>query len=141
MHSFLNHHVGIPFISFQDAAISFDRYQRLNLLETKYGMLQNILQFYKETFTNQAASLLGSLDILGNPVGFIQDLSSGVEGLLKKGNIGGLFFNVAHGFSDSAAKVFEFFLCPVGFYLLKVNNGKTRTICEICSIKSRERRQ
>jgi len=97
--------LGIPFISFEDAAISFDQYNRHNVLETKGDMLNNILQFYKETFKNQAAVLLGSLDILGNPMGFIQDFSSGVEGLLKKGNIGGLFVNVAHGFSDSAAKM------------------------------------
>ena len=64
-----------------------------------------MVQYYKATFVSQAAVLLGSLDLLGNPMGLIQDFSSGIEGLLKKGNLGGLFVNVAHGFSDSAAKV------------------------------------
>ena len=70
---------------------------------------------------NQAAVLLGSLDILGNPLGLIQDFSSGMEGLLKQGNIGGLFVNVAHGFSDSAAKViFKNLFCISNLMLIPV---------------------
>ena len=38
-------------------------------------------------------------------MGLINDVSSGLEGLVKRGNVGGLFRNVAHGVSDSAAKV------------------------------------
>ena len=66
---------------------------------------RHVLDFYVQMFKNQITTLLGSLDILGNPVGLIQDFTSGMEGLLKKGNVGGLLINVAHGMSDSAAKV------------------------------------
>ena len=38
-------------------------------------------------------------------MGLFNDVSSGLEGLVKRGNVGGLFLNVAHGVSDSAAKV------------------------------------
>lgn len=38
-------------------------------------------------------------------MGLLNDVSSGLEGLVKRGNVGGLFLNVAHGVSDSAAKV------------------------------------
>ena len=48
---------------------------------------------------------MASVDFLGNPMGLINDVSSGLEGLVKRGNVGGLFMNVAHGVSDSAAKV------------------------------------
>ena len=48
---------------------------------------------------------MASVDFLGNPMGLINDVSSGLEGLVKRGNVGGLFLNVAHGVSDSAAKV------------------------------------
>ena len=48
---------------------------------------------------------MASVDFLGNPMGLINDVSSGLEGLVKRGNVGGLFRNVAHGVSDSAAKV------------------------------------
>lgn len=43
--------------------------------------------------------------MLGNPMGLLNDVSSGLEGLVRRGNVGGLFINVAHGVSDSAAKV------------------------------------
>lgn len=54
---------------------------------------------------SQAARVLGSLDILGNPTGLIHDISTGMEGLVKRGNLAGLIVNVAHGLSDTAAKV------------------------------------
>lgn len=78
---------------------------RNNVFETMSSLQSHVLNFYIQTFKSQVATLLGSLDILGNPVGLIQDFTSGMEGLLKKGNVGGLLMNVAHGMSDSAAKV------------------------------------
>lgn len=53
----------------------------------------------------QAAIILGSVDFLGNPLGFVQDVSDGVSGLIYEGNVGALVKNVAHGLSNSAAKV------------------------------------
>ena len=47
-------------------------------------------------------------------MGLLQDVSSGMEGLLKKGDVGGLFVNVAHGMSNSAAKVS---LCNLIFFV------------------------
>ena len=49
--------------------------------------------------------ILGSTDFLGNPLGFLNDLSEGVSGLVSDGNVGGLIKNVAHGAANSAAKV------------------------------------
>ena len=49
-------------------------------------------------------------------MGLINDVSSGLEGLVKRGNVGGLFLNVAHGVSDSAAKVSTAVSLP--FYFL-----------------------
>ena len=39
-------------------------------------------------------------------MGLIHDVSTGMEGLVKRGNLGGLIVNVAHGLSDTAAKVY-----------------------------------
>ena len=47
----------------------------------------------------------GSTDFLGNPIGFIHDITEGVSGLVSDGNVGGLLKNVAHGAANSAAKV------------------------------------
>ncbi|KAK3702467.1 hypothetical protein QZH41_012001, partial [Actinostola sp. cb2023] len=60
---------------------------------------------YYEELRSQAAAIVGSVDFLGNPMGLLNDVSSGLEGLVKRGNVGGLFLNVAHGVSDSAAKI------------------------------------
>ena len=97
--------LGIFFASFDAAAIVFETYTRNNVFESFTSLQAHVLDYYIQTFKNQIATLLGSLDILGNPIGLIQDFSSGMEGLLKKGNVGGLLMNVAHGMSDSAAKV------------------------------------
>lgn len=53
----------------------------------------------------QAAIILGATDFLGNPLGFVNDLSEGMSGLLMDGNVRALVQNVTHGLSNSAAKV------------------------------------
>lgn len=66
---------------------------------------------------------MASVDFLGNPMGLINDVSSGLHGLVKSGNLGGLFMNVAHGVSDSAAKVsthlLSIFSTEDAFYCVK----------------------
>ena len=49
--------------------------------------------------------ILGSTDFLGNPFGFLADVSEGVSELVHEGNVGGLVWNVTHGMANSAAKV------------------------------------
>ena len=60
---------------------------------------------YTGELKSQAAKILGSVDFLGNPLGLFNDVAEGVSGLLKDGNVGGLVKNLAHGMSNSAAKV------------------------------------
>ena len=96
---------GFYLASFDAAVIVFECYIRNNVFETMTTLRSHILDHYTQTFKNQITTVLGSLDILGNPMGLLQDFTSGMEGLLKKGNVGGLFVNVAHGMSNSAAKV------------------------------------
>ncbi|XP_066924160.1 intermembrane lipid transfer protein VPS13D-like isoform X2 [Clytia hemisphaerica] len=97
--------LGLYLASFDAAVIVFESYIRNNMFETFPSLQTHIKEYYIQTFKNQITSILGSLDILGNPMGLFQDFSSGMEGLLKKGNVGGLFVNVAHGMSNSAAKM------------------------------------
>ena len=103
--------LGLYLASFDAAVIVFESYARNNVFETFSSLQSHIKDHYIQTFKNQITTLLGSLDILGNPMGLLQDFSSGVEGLLRKGNVGGLFVNVAHGMSNSAAKVCLFDYC------------------------------
>jgi hypothetical protein len=59
----------------------------------------------------QAAKILGSVDFLGNPLGLFNDVTEGISGLIKDGNIGGLVKNVTHGISNSTAKVGCIIVC------------------------------
>ena len=61
--------------------------------------------FCPQELKSQAAKILGSVDFLGNPLGLFNDVTEGISGLIRDGNVGGLFTNVAHGITNSAAKV------------------------------------
>lgn len=47
------------------------------------------------------------MDFLGNPLGFVNDVTEGVSGLIYEGSVKTLVKNVTHGISNSAAKVTE----------------------------------
>jgi len=50
--------------------------------------------------------ILGSVDFLGNPVGLLTDISSGVSGMIAtQPDVMGLVRDVTHGMSDTASKV------------------------------------
>ena len=73
--------------------------------ETNAFLIGCISQHYTDELKSQAAKILGSVDFLGNPLGLFNDVTEGLSGLLKDGNLGGLIKNVTHGVSNSAAKV------------------------------------
>ena len=82
-----------------------DPFSRLHLFDTSTFLVEEITTHYKEELKSQAAKILGSVDFLGNPLGLFNDVTEGVKGLIEEGNVGGLVKNVAHGFSNSTAKV------------------------------------
>ena len=50
--------------------------------------------------------ILGSVDFLGNPVGLINDVASGVSGVIAlQPDVVGLVRDVSHGLSDTTSKV------------------------------------
>ena len=54
----------------------------------------------------QAIHILGSVDFLGNPMGLVSDVASGVSGMISvQPDVVGLVRNVAHGMSDTTSKV------------------------------------
>uniref|UniRef100_A0A8C0KCF2 Vacuolar protein sorting 13 homolog D n=1 Tax=Canis lupus dingo TaxID=286419 RepID=A0A8C0KCF2_CANLU len=97
--------LGFPLIRFEDAVINLDPFTRVHPYETKEFIINDILKHFQEELLSQAARILGSVDFLGNPMGLLNDVSEGVTGLIKYGNVGGLIRNVTHGVSNSAAKV------------------------------------
>ena len=57
---------------------------------------------------NQALLILGSVDFLGNPVGLVSDVASGVAGVIDSQDVVGLVRDVTHGMSDTTSKVKSF---------------------------------
>ena len=54
----------------------------------------------------QAIKILGSVDFLGNPVGLVSDVASGVSGMMSaQPDVVGLVRDVTHGMSDTTSKV------------------------------------
>ena len=97
--------LNLSLITFEDASIELDPFVRVHPFETINFMTNAVVRHYQDELLSQAVLILGSTDFLGNPIGFINDISEGVSGLVSDGNVGGLFKNVAHGAANSAAKV------------------------------------
>uniref|UniRef100_A0A672L9C3 Vacuolar protein sorting 13 homolog D n=1 Tax=Sinocyclocheilus grahami TaxID=75366 RepID=A0A672L9C3_SINGR len=96
--------LGFPLIRFEDAIINMYPYTRVHPYETQEMIISDILKHFKEELISQAAQILGSVDFLGNPMGLLNDVTEGMNELIKYGNVGGLIRSVTHGVSNSAAK-------------------------------------
>ena len=96
--------LGLSLISFEDANIDLAPFVRFHPFEPVGFLTNAVIKHYQEELQSQAVLILGSTDFLGNPIGFLNDLSEGVSGLVSDGNVSGLIKNVAHGAANSAAK-------------------------------------
>lgn len=99
--------LGLTLIRFEDAVVNFDKFCDRHHFETLELYWSAIKSHYRQELKWQAASILGSVDFLGNPLGFANDVSEGVSSLLKEGNVKSLVKNVTHGISNSTAKLTE----------------------------------
>ena len=82
----------------------------MNILHFKFliSLLYNLVclgTHFQQELQSQAAKIFGSVDILGNPLGLVNDVTTGISGLVTEGNVGLLLKNVTHGASNSLAKV------------------------------------
>ncbi|CAG0914450.1 unnamed protein product [Notodromas monacha] len=95
--------LGLTLIQFEDAYIEFHPFVKSHVFETLNFVVQCLMKHYAEDFFSQLAKIVGSTDILGNPVGFLSDVTEGLSDL-SGGNVAGLVKNVTHGFANSTAK-------------------------------------
>lgn len=100
-------HLGLTLIRFEDAAVELQPFEREHHFETAAQLARALIRHFKDQLKWQAAKILGSVDFLGNPLGFVSDVSEGVSGLIYEGSVGALLQNITHGISNSAAKVTE----------------------------------
>jgi len=97
--------LGLTLIRFEDANVELDPFKKYHPFETFDFLWTLVVKHYRDELVTQAAVILGSTDFLGNPLGFLNDVSEGVTMMIYEGSVGGLVKNVAHGLSNSAAKV------------------------------------
>lgn len=118
--------LGLRLIKFEDAVINFDKFCDRHHFETSDVYWAAIKSHYKQELKWQAASILGSVDFLGNPLGFANDLTEGVSSLLKEGNVKSLVKNVTHGISNSTAKLTETLSGGLGLAVFDEQFAETR---------------
>ncbi|CAK1552704.1 unnamed protein product [Leptosia nina] len=120
--------LGLTLIRFEDAAVELEPFVRAHAFDTSPALANQMLQHFKDELKWQAAKILGSVDFLGNPLGFVADVSEGVSGLLLEGNVAALLQNLTHGISNSAAKVTE-----------TLGDGLERVVCDEAHEETRRR--
>lgn len=118
--------LGLTLIKFEDAVIEFEKFTDKHHFETLEVYLRAIKGHYKQQLKWQAAFILGSVDFLGNPLGFASDLSEGVSGLIFEGSVKSLVKNVTHGISNSTAKITETLSDGLGRVVLDEQDTETR---------------
>lgn len=118
--------LGLTLIKFEDAVIDFEKFTDKHHFETMEVYLRAVKTHYKQQLKWQAAFILGSVDFLGNPLGFASDLSEGVSGLLFEGSVKSLVKNVTHGISNSTAKLTETISDGLGRVVLDEQDTETR---------------
>ncbi|EDV41143.2 uncharacterized protein Dana_GF23570 [Drosophila ananassae] len=118
--------LGLTLIKFEDALIELDRYSDKSHFETLDVYLKGMKTHYIQQIKWHAAAILGSVDFLGNPLGFANDLSEGVSGLIFEGSVKSLVKNVTHGISNSTAKLTETLSDSLGKVVLDDHDNETR---------------
>lgn len=118
--------LGLTLIKFEDALIELDYFSDKYHFETIDIYLRAIKKHYINQMKWHAASILGSVDFLGNPLGFANDLSEGVSGLIFEGSVKSLVKNVTHGISNSTAKLTETLSDSLGKVVLDDHDNETR---------------
>lgn len=126
--------LGLTLIKFEDATIAFEKFRDKHHFETLEVYLRKIKAHYRKEMTWQAIRILFSIDFLGNPTAFLGDLNEGVQGLLLEGSVTSLVRNVAHGVSNSTAKLTETISDGLGRVVLDEQDTEARQkILEVSS--------
>ena len=95
------------------------------MFETTGLLMESVRLYYTAEVLSQSAWILGSVDFLGNPLGFFKEVTEGLHDLMHF-NIGGMVKNVTHGTFNSAAKVLS---------MLSIDLDMTSHACVVAKIR------
>lgn len=102
----IKRHLGIPLVMFE-SPILLDGFHQCHTLGSVGNFTSSLGKHYKQNVKSQAILILGSMDFLGNPLGLVSDVASGVSGMLTlQPDVLGLVRDVTHGVSDTTSKVY-----------------------------------
>ena len=95
--------LGTAITNIDDAPITLVGFRLENIFDTTNGIAQQLSEHYRHGLIKQLLKLIGSIEIIGNPVGLFTRISTGVVDLIEKpmeGMVRGpleLGIGVAHG--------------------------------------------
>eukprot|EP00761_Pharyngomonas_kirbyi_P013510 gb/GECH01013539.1/.p1 GENE.gb/GECH01013539.1/~~gb/GECH01013539.1/.p1 ORF type:complete len:3191 (+),score=691.51 gb/GECH01013539.1/:1-9573(+) len=114
--------LGVAFTNVDKAPLRFDTLYLENLFQTPATLKDRVYKHYKRQAIREFFTVVGSIDVLGNPVGLFSDITTGVKiffyepaqgftngprdftkGMVK--GTKGLLSNVAHGTSNATTKI------------------------------------
>lgn len=76
--------LGVALSNIDEAPLNFQGLQLTNCFDTAAGITNKMIAFYKTEGMSQILKLLGSLSVLGNPVGLFNNVSTGVKDLFER---------------------------------------------------------
>jgi vacuolar protein sorting-associated protein 13A/C len=76
--------VGVVVSNIEDAPIRLSGMSITNCIDTSEGLTQKIISQYKGDVINQFYKIFGSLNIIGNPMGLLRNISTGFEDFAQK---------------------------------------------------------
>lgn len=76
--------MGVAFANVDEANINIKGVRFEHVFETNDGLTNKLIQHYKDNGIKQALKILGSIDILGNPVNLLGNIGTGVVDFFEK---------------------------------------------------------
>ncbi len=93
--------LGINLIQFENARIDLKAFILMNEHDTASCMLNLIKKHYAQALRENAIRILGSVDFLGNPLGFVVDFKENLSNVLSNGQVTDFVFSVTNSVANS----------------------------------------
>lgn len=75
---------GVSLKNFQNAAIKLNHIRSFNVFGSSNDILQQIFELYKDRLLRNVLYIIGSIDLLGNPINVFNTLGTGVKDFFLK---------------------------------------------------------
>jgi vacuolar protein sorting-associated protein 13A/C len=76
--------LGTAISNIDDAPIELNGIILKNCFDTPQGIGSKLISHYTQESVNEVLKILGSIDILGNPIGLLTNIGTGVQDLFEK---------------------------------------------------------